>query len=130
MIISVLFSAFVCWLRLFRVRTLKNLRQRATFLHGDTRNRYKCRGDVFDAGLFIDLLPLAVMMPNQILNEARNHLPVLGAHVHRGGYLDIATDGMAMMGHSVHYRPARARRQSQTVLGPPREAPNYQAATC
>ena len=99
-------------------RLLRHFRHRFTFLKRNGGNGHEGSTEVLDAGLFVDFLPFPVVVVDQVLNQPGNHPPMPRAHVHCRGNRNGTANGMTMMGHGSHSRPARARRQPQTVLGP------------
>ncbi len=114
-----LLSVFVRRLWLVCVRALRcdeEFGQWLAFLqsHGGYRN--ECSSDVLNGRFLVYFLTFAVVVPNQILDHARNHAPMATTHMHRGWYLDRAADGVTTMGHDIHFLSARARRQASVVL--------------
>lgn len=106
----------------FPVRAMES-GQRFAFLESHTGNRYERSRDVIDAWLLVDLLSVAIVMPNQVLHILGNHAPMLQTHVQFRSYRSVATDRMTIMfGHSSNDASARARNQAQPVPVPEKSA--------
>jgi hypothetical protein len=89
--------------------------QGLAFEQSNTRDRDEGRCYIVDARCLVDLLPFAVMKPDELLNGSRYHFPMSGTHVHSSWDGHFATNSMAVMFHSVQYGSAHARAKSYLV---------------